>query len=245
MARPRAPGEKELFWVSSAYRDLLGFPEWVKDRIGTALGTAQFGGKHPAAKPWKGEGPGLVEIVEHHAGDTYRAVYTVRFEKAVYVLHAFQKKSPKGIKTARTDVEPVHRRLQAAREHYLSNFEESWYVRGAEMKAKGKHDLRIRASSGNVFADLNLENAEEKQTKLKLAVALNRVLDRAGLSQAEAAKRLSVNQPKISALRNYKLEGFSVERLIGFVTALSCDVDIVIRDKARSSRPGRVSVRAA
>jgi len=113
------------------------------------------------------------------------------------------------------------------------------------MKGKEKNDLRIRASSGNVFADLRLENAEEKQTKVQLAVALNRVLDRTGLSQAEAAKRLSVNQPKISALRNYKLDGFSVERLIGFVTALSCDVDIVIRGKSRSSRPGRVSVRAA
>ena len=113
------------------------------------------------------------------------------------------------------------------------------------MKAKGKGDLQIRASSGNVFADLQLANSEEKQTKLKLAVALNRVLDRSGLSQAEAAQRLSVNQPKVSALRNYRLEGFSVERLIGFVTALNCDVDIVIRGKSRSSRPGRVSVKAA
>ncbi len=112
------------------------------------------------------------------------------------------------------------------------------------MKAKEKDD-RIRVSSGNVFADLRLANAEEKQTKVQLAVALNRVLDQTGLSQAEAARRLSVNQPKISALRNYKLDGFSVERLIGFVTALSCDVDIVIRGKSRSSRPGRVSVKAA
>jgi len=87
------------------------------------LGAAQFGGKHPAAKPWKGEGSGVLEIVEDHAGDTYRAIYTVKYEKAVYVLHAFQKKSPKGVKTARTDVELVHKRLQAAREHYESNFE--------------------------------------------------------------------------------------------------------------------------
>ena len=113
------------------------------------------------------------------------------------------------------------------------------------MKAKGNDDRQMRASSGNIFADFRVANAEEKQTKLKLAVALNRGLDRTGLSQADAAKRLSVNQPKISALSNYKLEGFSVERPIGFVTALSCDVDIVIRGKSRSSRPGRVSVRAA
>lgn len=112
-------------------------------------------------------------------------------------------------------------------------------------KAKREDYLTVRPSSGNVFVDLGLANPEEKQTKLKLAVALNRVLDRTGLSQSEAAKRLSVNQPKISALRNYKLNGFSVERLIGFVTALNCDVDIVIRSKSRSSQPGRVSVRAA
>ena len=113
------------------------------------------------------------------------------------------------------------------------------------VKADVKDDLTVRRSSGNIFADLRLPNAAESQTKLKLAVALNGVLDRAGLSQVEAAKRLSVNQPKISALRNYKLEGFSVERLIAFMTALNCDVDIVIRSKSRSSHPGRVSVRAA
>jgi predicted XRE-type DNA-binding protein len=113
------------------------------------------------------------------------------------------------------------------------------------MKSVTKDDLRVRRSSGNVFTDLRLPNAEESQTKLQLAVALNRVLDRAGLSQVEAAKRLSVNQPKISALRNYKLEGFSVERLIGFMTSLNCDVDIVIRSKSRSSHAGRVSVKAA
>lgn len=112
-------------------------------------------------------------------------------------------------------------------------------------KVKTKNDVTIRRSSGNVFADLRLPNAEERQTKLKLAVALNRVIDRAGLSQTEAAKQLGVNQPKVSALRNYKLEGFSVERLIGFVTALNCDVDIVIRSKSLSSHSGRVSVTAA
>src|SRR3974390_273181 len=123
MARPLAQGETALFWVGSSYRELLLFPKRVKNNIGQALGVAQFGGKPPSAKPWKGEGPGVLEVVEDHAGNTYRAVYTVRFEKAVYVLHAFQKKSPKGIKTARSDVELVHKRLQVARGHYQVNFE--------------------------------------------------------------------------------------------------------------------------
>jgi phage-related protein len=119
MARERrVPGERPLFWVGSAKDDLLKFPEEVQDEIGTALSVAQFGGTHPKAKPWKGEGPGVLEIVEDHRGDTYRAIYTVRFEGAVYALHAFQKKSPKGIKTARPDVELIHQRLRAATEDY-------------------------------------------------------------------------------------------------------------------------------
>ncbi len=118
MVRRPAPGEKPLYWMGSSKRDLLAFPEPVKDSVGAALSLAQFGGKHPAAKPWKGEGPGVLEVVEEHGGDAYRAVYTVCFEGAVYVLHAFQKKSPSGVKTARPDVELVSKRLQAAQQHY-------------------------------------------------------------------------------------------------------------------------------
>jgi phage-related protein len=123
MARSKwVPGEKPLFWIGSAKSDLLEFPEAVKDDIGVALSVAQFGGKHPSAKPWKGEGAGVLEIVEDYRGDTYRAVYTVKFEKAAYVLHAFQKKSPKGIKTAQTDVELVSRRFKAASEDYEARY---------------------------------------------------------------------------------------------------------------------------
>ena len=111
-------GEQPLYWVGSAKRDLLVFPEAVKDGIGTALSIAQFGGKHPAAKPWKGEGPGVLEVVEDHDGNTYRAVYTVRFRWAVYVLHCFQKKSRKGIQTPKGDAELVSQRLRLARRDY-------------------------------------------------------------------------------------------------------------------------------
>ena len=123
MARTRTvPGERPLFWMGSSKGDLLEFPAAVKGQIGIALSVAQFGGKHPDAKPWKGEGPGVLEVVEDHSGNTFRAVYTVRFEGAVYVLHAFRKKSPKGIKTAQTDVELIGRRLKSAREHYEARY---------------------------------------------------------------------------------------------------------------------------
>src|SRR5712692_5876050 len=114
----RAPGEKPLFWSGSSLNDLLAFPEAVKDKIGTALSVAQFGGKHPRSKPWKGAGPGVFEVVEDHRGDTYRAIYTVKFTNTVYVLHAYQKKSPSGIKTPRRDVELVAQRLKLAQQDY-------------------------------------------------------------------------------------------------------------------------------
>ena len=86
--------------------------------MGNALGVAQFGGSAPTAKAWKGLGPGVLEIVESHDGNAYRAVYTVRFAEAVYVLHAFQKKSPSGIRTAKKDVDLVAQRLKAALRDY-------------------------------------------------------------------------------------------------------------------------------
>ncbi|HXQ25073.1 MAG TPA: helix-turn-helix transcriptional regulator [Candidatus Acidoferrales bacterium] len=103
----------------------------------------------------------------------------------------------------------------------------------------------ITPSSGNVFADLRLPNAEEKQTKARLAVAINRIIAGQELSQLAAARRLKINQPKISALANYRLEGFSVERLMHFLTALDRDVEIVIRPKPRSRKGARILVTAA
>ncbi len=122
MARQSIEGEKPVAWVGSAKRDFMEFPEPVKGEMGNALGVAQFGGKHPSAKPWKGQGSGVFEIVENFDGDTYRAVYTVKFREVVYVLHAFQKKSPKGIRTARGDIELIERRLKLAREDYEANY---------------------------------------------------------------------------------------------------------------------------
>ena len=110
--------EKPLHWVGSAKKDLLGFPEAVVDDFGYALGVVQAGGAPSSVKPWKGEGPGVFELVEDHRGNTWRVAYTVRFEKAVFVLHCFQKKSVSGVRTARTDVELIHERLKTARADY-------------------------------------------------------------------------------------------------------------------------------
>jgi phage-related protein len=110
--------ETPLDWIGSSKKDFIAFPDPVIDNIGYALGVAQLGGKHPHAKPWKGEGGGVFEVVEDYSGDTYSAVYTVRFAELIYVLHAFQKKSTKGIATAATDVAMIKARLRLAREDY-------------------------------------------------------------------------------------------------------------------------------
>ena len=97
----------------------------------------------------------------------------------------------------------------------------------------------------NVFADLGYPDAEERQTKLRLAYTINQIVEERRLTQAAAAKLLHINQPKVSTLLRYKLEGFSVERLMRFLIALDRDVEIVIRKKPRSRPVARVSVVAA
>jgi predicted XRE-type DNA-binding protein len=105
-------------------------------------------------------------------------------------------------------------------------------------------DKKITRGSSNVFADLGFPDAEERQTKLRLAFAINTILEELHLTQAEAAHILDASQPKVSSLANYKLEGFSVERLMTYLTALDRDVQIVIKKKPRSRSSGRISVEA-
>jgi len=109
---------KRLIWVTSAKKDLMQMPESVQDTFGYALHLAQTGKKHEQAKPLKGFGSaGVLEVVEDTSGSTYRAVYTVRFRTAVYVLHCFQKKSIRGIATPKPDLDLIRERLKAAETH--------------------------------------------------------------------------------------------------------------------------------
>lgn len=110
---------KPVRWVGSSKEDLSAFPEDVRRRVGGALWDAQLGLKAPYAKPLKGYvGAGVLEIVDDFDGDTYRAVYSVRFAGVVYVLHAFQKKSKRGIATPKSELALIERRLKRAREDY-------------------------------------------------------------------------------------------------------------------------------
>jgi len=119
MKMAASPGTRPVVWIGSTRADLASFPEDVKDAIGYALYIAQCGGKHADAKPLRGfGGAGILEIVEDHAGDTYRAVYTVRLAGRIYVLHVFQKKSKTGIKTPKLEIELIRSRLKRAEEEH-------------------------------------------------------------------------------------------------------------------------------
>ena len=112
---PRLPRPaRPLRWIGSSFKDYRKFPDKVQDVFGYELFLAQTGQHPPSAKPLKGLAPGTVELIEDHDGDTYRAVYTVRFEAALYVLHSFRKKSKRGIVTPRSDIELIRRRLKDA-----------------------------------------------------------------------------------------------------------------------------------
>jgi len=109
------PSLKPVIWVGSSRRDLRAFPERVQDHVGYALYLAQRGGKHPDTKTLNGFGrAGVVEVIKDFRGDTFRAVYTLRFAGAIYVLHAFQKKSKSGRETPRRDIELIRQRLREA-----------------------------------------------------------------------------------------------------------------------------------
>ena len=110
---------KPVFWMASSRKDLKAFPKVVQSDVGYALFAAQRGEEYRSVKALKGfGGRSVLEIVAPHDGDTYRAVYTVKFENAVYVLHAFQKKSTKGIATPQREIDLIRRRLADAEQHY-------------------------------------------------------------------------------------------------------------------------------
>lgn len=121
---------RKLEYISSSKKNLEDMPQEVKEPFIHGLELALIGEKHPNAEPMKGFGnASVLEIREKHKGDAYRAIYTVRFKKAVYVLHVFKKKSKKGIETPKQDIELIKTRLKMAQAHYEKNFkseEKKW-----------------------------------------------------------------------------------------------------------------------
>lgn len=228
---------KPLIWVGSTLRDLRAFPDPVQRLMGFVLAQAQEGGKHAQARPLKGfGGAGVLEIVEDCAGNAYRAVYTVKFEQAVYGLHAFQKKQ---------NAESKHPKLKLKPSKIDSRSPRVIINKDLQRRIIPMSKRNVTLSSGNVFADLGLMDAEEYMARTKLALRIIEIIRERKLTQTRAAKILGVDQPKISALMHGRLDGFSTERLFRFLNDLGRDVEIIIRPRLEGNKKARVRVLAA
>jgi phage-related protein/predicted XRE-type DNA-binding protein len=191
---------------------------------GFAIDDAQNGEEHPRAKALKGfGGRSVLEVVDDEDGDTYRAVNTVRFAGAIYVLHAFQKKSGKGIETPKHEIDVIKVRLKAEA-HYRAN-----YATGREVS----NSKKVNASSGNVFADLGFDNPEEELLKAKLVRETRGIIKRRKLTQTKAVAMLGLKQPDASALVTGRVGKFSIDRLVRCLDRMDYKVDVVVRHKPR------------
>jgi phage-related protein/predicted XRE-type DNA-binding protein len=219
------PSLKPLIWVGSSRKDLRDFPDLVQDHMGYALYIAQRCGKHRDAKTLSGfGGAGVMEVVKDYRGDTFRAVYTVRYAGTVYVLHAFQKKSKTGRETPRRDIELIKQRLREAEQ--IAREKRSMSKKGYE------------TGSRNVFKDIGVPNAEEHLVKAQLVFKIDTIMKARHLKQVDAADLFGVRQPDVSKMLRGEFRQFSVERLLRFLVALDQDVEIVIKPhRDRSNAP--------
>jgi phage-related protein/predicted XRE-type DNA-binding protein len=193
-----------------------------------------MGETDPAAKPLKGfGGASVMEIIDRHDTNTYRAVYTVQFADVIYVLHAFQKKSERGIATPQKEIDLIRRRLAEAQRLHRQRS-------NLTMPTKKRNRVTFEKSSGNLFADIGFANPEREQLKAHLTLQIYRIIKRRGLTQAEAGAILGIKQPHVSLLMRNRSGNFSVERLMDFLIALGHDVEITVRPTRKHH--GQVSV---
>lgn len=218
-----------MIWLGDTLGTLRAFPQDVQDEVGYALYLAQIGARYEGAKPLKGLGSGVLEVIADHRGDTYRAVYTVRRA---------------GVRSSRLPEEVEERHRDTAIGHRLGATAAQASC-GVGPEAGGltvatKKDYVV--GGGNVFADLGYARPEEAAAKAELAHKITKIIERRKLTQTEAASVLEVDQPKVSALRRGKLTGFSLDRLVRFLVLLGSDVEIVVKELPRSRRRARLLV---
>jgi phage-related protein/predicted XRE-type DNA-binding protein len=222
---------KPLRWIAGSKDDLSAVPIEVRRAVGYALYAAQQGEKHDDAKVLKGFGDaGVLEVIARHDGDTFRAVYTVRFADAVYVLHALQKKSKRGIATPKKELDLIRQRLKLAEQEHRQ-----WTAAGSSVSK----DKTVTEGSGNVFADLGMPDAGAELVKAQLTFQIAKRIKALGLTQTAA--RLGMSQPDVSRLMKRRPTGFSTDRLLALLTALDMEVDIVLRPSP--DHAAKVSIR--
>ncbi len=206
--------------------------------MGYALYLAQNGNKHPKAKPLSGfGGAGVLEVVDDFDGDTYRAVYTVRFAESIYVLHTFQKKSRSGIATPPQEIATVRARLKT-----VEMLHRDWL---AQEEPKMNDNTSIFVGSGNVFADLGLPNPELLLAKAKLIVQIQDFMDKHLLTLAQIAAQIGVTEEQVGRLLAGRLDDFTFDQLFQFLNRLGRRVEVRISAENYPPEEATLSVVAA
>jgi predicted XRE-type DNA-binding protein len=219
-------GEQPLYWVGSAKRDLLAFPRSGQRRHWRGTERRSVWRVTPGCEAAEGSG--------------FRGAGGCGGLRQQHVPRCLYRSLPLGRICAALFSEEVTKGHSDAVCDWPERITKSDMAKSIVESSK-----KVVRSSGNVFADLGFPDSSERQTKVRLAIAINDVVQRRGLSQGKAAELLGINQPKISALSKYRLEGFSMERLMRFLTSLNQDIEIIIRSRPRARRPGRLFVTAA
>ena len=195
---------KPCLFAGPSRRELREFPDSVRGSIGHTLHQTQCGEEPASAKSLKGfGGRSVLEIVEDFDGATYRAVYTVRFGDAIYVLHAFQKKSKKGIATPKQTIGLIESQLRDAEADHRMRQKKRL------MNAMKKRRPKVEVGSGNIFADLGLPDAEDMLLKSTIVIELRRLIKHRKLTQTAAAKLVGVSQADLSKILRGRFRGYS------------------------------------
>lgn len=181
--------------------------------VGDELQLVQFGGAPKDAKPFKGIGSGVFEIAVAYDKNAYRAVYAVQLGRNIYILHAFQKKSRSGIKTSQKDADLIRQRYKQAKE--LAN-----------VKKQKRKEIQFENGSGNVFADLEITDADEFYARARLGFGVYRILQGRDLKQREIGELLGISQPEVSHLMNGHFSRFTTDKLLDFLKRLDRKVTI-------------------
>lgn len=217
--------EKPLKWVGSSKRDLLALPTAVRRAFGHALDFAQRGEQHAHAKVMKGfGGAGVVEIVEDDRDGPYRAVYTVKFKEAVFALHVFQKKAWR--------VLPRRNLMSTSFANDLKLPKPA--PRRCVMKKRATEKFDVEDSSGNVFADLGLPNAEELKIKSGLVIEISKAIRKLDLTQTEAGERMGLPQAKVSLMLRGQWSNISERKLMDCLNRLGYDIEIKLKPTKRA-----------
>ena len=228
---PVAPEQtRKLIWLVDSLVRLTGFPPMVRKRLGFALYQAQIGQRHESAKMLHGFTDTVWQVRADDPSGTYRAVYAAQLGEAVYVSSCVPKEGNIRNRDPTTGIGSDPSTPSTCAQA------------GGKMRRGKMPNREFTPSSGNVFTDLNLPHADDLLAKAELAAKIIAEIQRRRLTQSQAAAILGIDQPKVSALKQGKLSGFSLERLMRLLLVLGRDIEITVKARAKSRSVARLRV---